>query len=126
MEYPSSSDIYIEVNGKRLAVAQGYRAKTQKESRYVEAFGSVEPVGTIGGKVKHILELSRVSLTGGAIDDGINFHELKNFNVVIVKPQRKIIFSGCQWSAIQETATLGNVVLELVSIVAASRLESCV
>ena len=124
ISYPSSNDIYIEINGKKLAVAQGYRAKTSRESRFIEAFGSLEPVGTVGGRVKHVLELTRVCLTGSALDDGICFHDLENFNLVIAKPNHRIIYSGCQWGAIEETATLGNVVLESVSIVATNRLEA--
>lgn len=124
VNYPSSNDIYIEVNARRMAVAQAYRAKTVRESKYIEAFGSVEPVGTIGGKVKHILELTRVCLTGSALEDGIRFHELSDFNLVIVKPGHRIVYSGCQWSTIEETATLGNVVLESVVLVASKRMES--
>lgn len=121
--FPTSNDISIEVNGRRLAVAQSYRARTTRESRAVEAFGSAEPVGTVGGRVSHLLELSRVCLSAAALSDGINFHELSGFNVVIVKPGRKIIFSGCEWDKIDETAALGSVVLESVSIVAAKRME---
>ena len=124
IRFPTSNDIYIEVNGQKLAVAQSYRAKTNRESRYVEAFGSAEPVGTVGGRVNHLLELSRVCVCDSALQDGINFHELSGFNVVIVKPGRKIIFSGCEWAAIDENAALGNVVLESVSIVAARRMET--
>lgn len=123
VRYPSSSDITLEIDGKTLAVAQSYQAKTSRESRYVEAFGSLEPVGTVGGKVKHILELSRVCLTGSALEDGINFHALDKFNVVIVKPYCRIVYSGCQWSSIHEKAALGDVVLESIQIVAAKRME---
>lgn len=123
ISFPTSNEIYIEINARRLAVAQSYRARTNRESRPVEAFGSTEPVGTIGGRVYHQLELGRVSVTGSTLDDGVNFHELSGFNVVIVKPGRKIIYSGCEWSAIDETASLGNVVLEQVSILAAKRME---
>lgn len=123
IRYPSSSDIFIEVNGIRLGVAQSYRARTTRESRYVEAFGSLEPVGTVGGRVKHLLELTRVCLNGSSIGDGIDFHQLSGFNVVIVKPGCRIIYSGCEWSAIDENAALGNVVLESVSVVASKRME---
>ena len=123
IKYPTSSDIYIEVNGRRLAVAQSYRSRTTRESRYVEAFGALEPVGAASGRVKHVLELTRVCLNGSALSDGINFHDLDGFNVVIVKPGRKIIYSGCEWSAIDENASLGNTVLESVSIVASKRME---
>lgn len=123
LHFPTSADISIEVNGKRVAAAQQYRAQTTRDGRYVEAFGSAEPVGTVGGRVKHVLELTRVGVLAEAISDGIDFHGLSGFNVVIAKPDRKIIFSGCEWASIDESAGLGNVVLESVSIVAAKRME---
>lgn len=123
LHFPTSSEITIEVNGRTLAVAQSYRAKSTQESRYVEAFGTIEPVGTIGGRTKHQLELTRVATLTEAMDDGIDFYTLTDFNVVIVKPDRRIIYSGCAWSNIEENANLGEPVLEQVSIVASRRLE---
>ena len=38
------------------------------------------------------------------------------------KPDRKIIYSNCQWSSIQESATLGSMVLEKVTLVASRRI----
>ena len=121
--FPTSKDIYIEINGRRLAVAQGYKAKSKRESRYVEAFGSEQPVGTVGGRLGHILELTRVCATKDAVRDNIDFYNLTGFNVVIVKPDRQIIYSGCEWGEITETAALGEVVLESVTIVASKRME---
>ena len=43
--FPTSRDIYLEVNGRKLAVVEGYKAHSARESHYVEAFGSAEPVG---------------------------------------------------------------------------------
>lgn len=123
LSFPTSKDIYIEINGKKLAIAQGYKARTTRESRYVEAFGSVEPVGTVGGRVKHLLELSRVYVSGQVNAEHLSFHELSGFNVVIVKPDRKIIYSGCEWADISESASLNEVMLESVSIVASKRME---
>ncbi|MDR2933081.1 MAG: hypothetical protein LBV27_08245 [Oscillospiraceae bacterium] len=121
---PTSNDIYIEVNGRKLAVAQSYRARTTRESQYVEAFGAAEPVATVGGKTRHLLELSRVCIEGFGAGDGVDFHSVSGFNVVIVKPSSRIIYSGCEWLSIDENASLGSVVLESVSIVAAKRLET--
>ena len=122
--FPSGSDISIEVNGQRLAVAQSYKARTSKESRYVEAFGSREPVGAVDGRVKHVLELTRVCACGTAIRDRVDFYSLSDFNVVVAKPDRKVIYSGCQWSAIGETGALGAMVVEKITIVAAKRIET--
>lgn len=121
--FPTSAEIAIEVNGKPLAVAQSYRAKTTRESRVVEAFGSREPVGAVAGPVVHQLELQRVQLLEPGLSDGVDFYGLADFNVVIAKPGRRVIYSGCQWSGIDEAAALGGVVLESVSIVAAGRME---
>ncbi len=118
--FPTSRDIYIEVDGRRLAAAQSYKAKSTQDSRSVEAFGSSEPVGTVGGKVRHLLELTRVRLLDPA---GQDFYGLDDFNVVIVKPNRKIIYSGCRWLSIDETVNLGDLVYETLSLVACRRLE---
>ena len=121
--FPTSSDIYLELDGKKVAVVQSYAARTSRSSRSVEAFGEDEPVATIPGPRSHVLELTRLYATDEAIRDGINFHDLEDFNLVICKPDRKIIYSGCQWSSIGETGALGAMVVEKITIVAAKRIE---
>lgn len=122
--FPTSSDIYLEVDGTRVAVVQSYTAKATKRSTAVEAFGESEPVATIPGQAKHVIELTRLYATDEAIRDGIDFYSLSGFSLVICKPDRKIIYSDCQWSAIQENATLGSMVLEKVTLVASRRIET--
>ena len=122
--FPTSSDIYLEVDGTRVAVVQSYTAKTTKTSTAVEAFGESEPVATIPGQATHVVELTRLYATDEAIQDGIDFYKMSDFSLVICKPDRKIIYSDCQWSSIQENATLGNMVLEKVTLVAARRIET--
>ena len=122
--FPTSSDIYLEVDGKKVAVVQSYTARTSRSSRSVEAFGEDEPVATIPGPRSHVLELTRLYATDEAIRDGINFHDLEDFSLVICKPDRKIIYSGCQWSGIDENGELGAMVVEKITIVAAKRIET--
>ena len=124
--FPTSSDIYLEVEGKKVAVVQSYSARTRRDSTAVEAFGEREPVATIPGQRSHVIELTRLYATDEAIRDGINFHELEDFSLVICKPDRKIIYSGCQWSAIGETGELGAMVVEKITVVAAKRIETVV
>ncbi len=121
--FPTSSDIYLEVEGVKVAVVQSYTAKSTRESVPVQAFGETEPVATIGGADTHTVELSRLYATDSAVADGINFYDLDDFSLVIVKPDRKIIYSGCRWSSIQENGELGAMVLEKVSLIAAKRVE---
>ena len=89
----------------------------------MEAFGESEPVATSPGQAAHMIELSRLYATDQAIRDGLNFYEMKDFSLVICKPDRKVIYSGCQWSSIQESASIGSMVLEKVSLVASRRIE---
>ncbi len=122
--FPTSSDIYLEVDGKRVAVVQSYSAKAAKTSSAVEAFGESEPVATVPGQESHVVELTRLYATDEAIRDGINFYSLSGFSLVICKPDKKIIYSDCQWKTIEESATLGSMVLEKVTVVASRRIET--
>ena len=122
--FPTSSDIYLELDGRKVAVVQSYMAKAVKSSQSVEAFGESEPVATIEGQKKYTLELTRLYATDDAVSDGINFYELKDFSLVICKPDRKIIYSGCEWSTIQEDGQLNARVAEKVTVVASKRIET--
>ena len=122
--FPTSSDIYLEVDGTKVAVVQSYAAKCTRTSQSVEAFGEDEPVATIPGQRTHVIELTRLYATDEAIRDGIDFHSLSDFSLVICKPDRKIIYSGCQWSSISETGALGAMVVEKITIVASKRIET--
>ena len=119
---PTSSDIYLEVNGKKVAVVQSYTAQSTKTSTTVEAFGEKEPVATLPGQTKHVLELTRIYATDEALADGIDFYSLEDFSLVICKPDRRVIYSACQWSKIGESGTLGASVVEKVTVVAGKRI----
>ena len=121
---PTSQDIYLEVDGRKVAVVQSYTAQTTKSSTTVEAFGEAEPVATLPGQNKHVLELTRIYATDEALADGIDFYGLEDFSLVICKPDRRVIYSGCQWSKIGESGTLGAAVVEKVTVVASRRVET--
>ncbi len=122
--FPTSADIYLELDGKKVAVVQSYTAKATKSSQSVEAFGESEPVATIEGQKKYTLELTRLYATDDAVADGINFHELRDFSLVICKPDRKVIYSGCEWSTIHEEGQLNAMVAEKITVVASRRIET--
>ena len=46
-----------------------------------------------------------------------------SFFMVICKPDRKVIYSGCQWGSIAEEGQLGAMVAESVNVLAAKRME---
>lgn len=124
--FPTSADIYLELDGKKIAVVQSYTAKATKTSQAIEAFGESEPVATMSGQRKYTLELTRLYATDDAVADGISFYDLSDFSLVICKPDRKIIYSGCEWSAIAEEGELNAMVAEKITITAAKRLETSV
>ena len=121
--FPTAKDIYIEINGKRIAVAQSYRAKSVRESRLIESFGAEQPVGTVAGRQHHVIELSRVYASDSVIQDGVDFYSLQDFNIVVVKPDRKILFTGCQWSSVVEQTQGEDPLVEKLTAIAAVRTE---
>lgn len=122
--FPTSSDIYLEADGKKIAVVQSYKSTSKKTEKLVEAFGEKEPIAAICGPEVHRITLTRLYATDEAISDGINFHELDDFSLVIAKPDRRVVYSGCRWSSIEENGELGETVAEKISIIAASRTET--
>lgn len=121
--FPTSSDIYIEAEGKKLAVVQSYKATATRSEQIVEAFGESEPVATIANQLTYKLELTRLYATDEAISDGINFHKLSNFSLVIVKPDKRVIYTNCQWSRIEESGELSQMVAERITVVSSHRTE---
>lgn len=121
--FPTSNDIYLELDGKKVAVVQSYSCRATRTSTTVEAFGEDEPVATIQGPQNHVVELTRLYVTEQAVADGIDLYGLKDFSLVICKPDRKVIYSGCHWSNIREEAQLGAMVAEKLTAVARSRVE---
>ena len=113
MTIPTSRDIYLELNGRKLAVVQGYNARAVRTSREIEAFGESEP-----------LELSRLYATDEAIGDGVSFYELDDFSVVVCRPGKRIIYSHCRWSNIEELGKLGEPVAEKVTVISCKRMET--
>ena len=122
--FPTSSDIWLEADDKKIAVVQSYKAKASRKSRNVEAFGEREPVAAIEGPRSYVIELTRLYATDDAITDGIDFYSLTDFSLVIVKPDRRIVYSGCQWADIEESGEIGEMIAEKVKIIAAKRMET--
>ena len=122
--FPTSSDIYLEAKGKRIAVVQSYKARAVSSSTAVEAFGEREPVATIEGPRSYVIELTRLYATDSAITDGLDFYDLTDFSLVIVKPNRRTVYTGCRWAGIEETGALGKTIREKVTVVAARRVET--
>ena len=119
----TSNDIFIEISGKRVAGAQSYSTKYNKDTKPVDVFGQDVPIGYIQGKKKHTLDLSRVYLEDTAAKDGIDFYSLADnqFNVVVIKNGNRITYSDCIVTDINEDGSLNDKVVEKMTISALQR-----
>ncbi len=118
---PTTKDIYIEIEGIKVAVVQSAKTRISRDTKPVEAFGEDEPVAHAQGRKQYTIDISRVYATDDAIKDGIDFTELEDFTVVFVKPDHKVIYTGCEWTEIGENYTLNEHVAEDISITATKR-----
>ena len=124
IKVPTTADIYLEVDGRRVAVVQSYKVTATRSSKAIYAFGQEAPVATIRGQGKYTLELTRIYATDEAIGDGVSFYELDDFSVVVCRPGKRIIYSHCRWSNIEELGKLGEPVAEKVTVISCKRMET--
>ena len=115
-------DVYIEVNGKKLANVQSYKVTENNKQIYIESFLEFEPVEVIPGKREYKIEVSKVCLNE-AFNDNIDFHNISNFDLVINKSKTKVKYSGCECTQISESGDLGKSAIEKAEILAVRRLE---
>lgn len=118
---PSSKDIYIEIEGKRAAVVESYKIIASRNVKTVGALGQNGSVASVIGRPQYIIELSKVCSEGSRFYDGIDIYSLSDFSVVIVKPDKKIIFTGCEWDTLTETASVTDSVIEKLRLTALKR-----
>lgn len=123
INFPTSKNIYIEINGEKVAAVENYKVKISREEKYIEAIGESEPICVIAGKIRFIIELSKIYISENIASDGIDFYNLSSFNLVVVKPDRKVIYSGCEWVSLNESTTVNEKIFENAVIVAVKKLE---
>ncbi len=123
IKIPTSQDVYIEINKKKLAIVEGYESISTRKNRYIESFDSFETVAIVPGKINYILEFSRIYCLDELFDEFINFYDLNNFDVIISKPNKNIKYSGCEWFKINESCKINDSVFENVKISAKKRVE---
>ena len=121
----TSDDIFFELNGKKIAGVESYSTKYTNDIKLVDVFGQNTPVGYTIGSKKHSIDISRVYLEDTAIADGINFYNLTDFdfNFVIVKNGKRVVYKNCVISDISEDGSLKDKVAEKITLMALDRVE---
>jgi len=121
MTVPTTADVNLLVEEKVVALVQSYRATATRKGKAILAFGQNEPVATIDGAEEYVLELSRLYATEEAAKSGVDFMSLSDFSLTVDMPGRHIVYSGCRWTKVEESADVGGTVLENVVLTAAKR-----
>lgn len=117
--FPSSSEVYLELDGKKLAAVQSYSVKAVRQTKLISAFGESQPVGVAVGTLSYRISITRLSVLSEEICNGID-----GFSLVVVKPDRRIVYSDCHWCETEESRKLGENATESVGIIALSRTET--
>ena len=121
--FPSSKDIYFEIEGRKVAIVQSYNTSYQRDDKQIDAFGESESVGYTFGKRNHTIKIKKAYIDNAAYKDGFNFYTLDNFSFVIIKPDRRIVYTGCSIQNVEEDGGLNEVIAENITIRATSRRE---
>ena len=100
--YPTNYDIYIEVDGEKVAVVRSYVAKHNGQ---------------------YIIELNHVYLTDEAVHHSIDIFELKNFNFIVKNHDRIIKYTGCNWCLTHEDECIANMAIDKIKLIAKNRKE---
>lgn len=121
----TSDDIFLEINGNRIAGVQSYSTKYTNDVKTHDAFGSSIPVGYSNGAKKHTIDISRMYLEDTAIADGINFFNLSDwdYNLVIIKNGNRVTYTTCIISDISEDGALKDKIVEKCTMMALDRVE---
>lgn len=121
INFPTSKDVYIEVDGKRLATVDGYKIKSTCDKRYIRSFWNNEPIGVLSGNIMHEIELSRIYLYNDEFNSYQDFFELSDFEVVFIKPGKKITYNDCKWIKISENINSQDMIIEDATLISTNR-----
>lgn len=122
-QFPTSKDVFFELDNQKVAVVQSYNTSYSKEDKEVDSFGESEPVGFTEGKKQYQIRITKAYIHEAAAKDGINFYNISNFEFVIVKPDRRIVYSGCSITNVEEEGSLNDIIAENITIRATTRRE---
>lgn len=100
INFPTSYDIYLEQNGEKVATVLSYMASK--------------------GNDGYQIRLSRVYM----LDVKRSLYCLDNFSLVIEKPGKTIVYTGCHWKSKTESGMLDSMICDRVDIIAESREEA--
>ena len=121
INFPTNKDVHIEVEGKILAAVNGYKIKSKCDKRYIRSFWNNDPIGILAGDVIHEIELSRIYLYSNGINNYQDYFELSDFNLVLVKPGKRVVYKNCKWTQISESINEQRMLIEEAMLISKKR-----
>lgn len=117
---PKKQQIWVELNGERLATAQSLKCTSVKNRKAVYAFGQAEPVAWLERPTVYRVELSRIVGTGKTAQTAL--HGLSGFHLVTVQDGVPVVYTGCEWEEMEEAqSTAEPIWMERAVLLAAQR-----
>lgn len=111
------NNIYIELNGKKLASVDGFKVQILCDSNYIESMGESNPIATIKGKTRYKINISKMCFF-----DEISFDSLNDFNLIIVKNNTRVTYKNCQITEVKEFSNDG-LIMEDITLISQSKVE---
>lgn len=106
-------NIYIEINGIKIGAIKSYSVKSNSSSLNLETLWGSSPAECIKGNVNFTVNLTKLCLKSSAVD----FYNLKNFTLKIVKPFETLTFYSCEWTSIEEYGNFNESILENLTVI---------
>lgn len=100
INFPTSYDIYLEQNGEKVATVQSYKAIKIDDG--------------------YQISLSKVYM----LDVKRSLCCLDNFSLVVEKPGKIIVYTGCHWKLMTEEGQPDGMICEKTDIIAENRKEA--
>lgn len=118
--FPAEPSVEVLINGNRIGMLQDYSV-TERTTVYPQrGFGSNTPAALLPGEISYSLTLKRLLLDRLEIPLQFSPYGLKDFTLTIREQRRSLTFSGCQWTLIKESYSLGQSLLEELQLSAKS------
>ena len=93
-------DVYLEINGEKIAAIQNYSVNVLQDLHHVKSFCQKRPVQTLKYSNVFKVTLSKLKLVNAV--DLVDFFELEDFNLSIVSPEYRLMFDHCYWTSMSE------------------------
>lgn len=119
----SPREVYIEINGLWIGNVRKYKIKETREEYVVTTMGEKVARARVPKEIEYKIELSMINMIG--LDEKENILDLSDFNMVITKGKKQIMFDHCNWiNKIESSGIEENKIIEELMITATKKLEN--